>query len=445
MASNQNDTTEGSQAPSGAGWREYYGWRIVGVSALFHGLMGGVGHVGLSVYFLPLTREFGVSRAMMSVAFALRTLEGGLEGPIIGYLVDRIGGRMMVLIGVILGGAGYLLMATTNSYELFLVVFLGLVSLGVSAPHHGLFATINQWFRRRLGLAMSLAISGSAIGGFMITPMVAWIVLNEGWRLAAVFSGVVLLVLGLPLVLMVRNPKPGETEPEDSIPVPARAAGGQGRRLEVRQQTTAVDFSIGEALRTSTYWLLAVSIGFRLTGQQVLMVHIVPILVSRGVSEVVAAGLLVPMMSLLRLPSVIGFGWFSDVWSRQRVASLSMFCGTLAAAVAIWGPDGLVTGALFVLLFALAQGSNAITWALVGQYFGRTKFASLRGGMSLIQSVMSFGTPIAAGWVFDTTGSYAYALAGVGLAYFMSAAIFWLLKTPMRGTAAEKMTPSMGG
>ena len=213
----------------------------------------------------------------------------------------------------------------------------------------------------------------------------------------------------------------------------------------MRQQTTAVDFSIGEALRTSTYWLLAVSIGFRLTGQQVLMVHIVPILVSRGVSEVVAAGLLVPMMSLLRLPSVIGFGWFSDVWSRQRVASLSMFCGTLAAAVAIWGPDGLVTGALFVLLFALAQGSNAITWALVGQYFGRTKFASLRGGMSLIQSIMSFGTPIAAGWIFDTTGSYAYALAGVGLAYFMSAAIFWLLKTPMRGTAAEKMTPFMGG
>ena len=444
MASNSNDTTEGSRSPSGAGWREYHGWRIVGVSALFHGLMGGVGHVGLSVYFLPLTREFGVSRAMMSVAFALRTLEGGLEGPIIGYLVDRLGGRMMVIIGVLLGGVGYLLMATTNSYELFLVVFLGLVSLGVSVPHHGLFATINQWFRRRLGLAMSLAISGSAIGGFIITPMVAWIVLNEGWRLAAVFSGVVLIVLGLPLVLMVRNPKPGETEPEDSIPIPARATVGQGRRLEARQQTTAVDFSIGEALRTSTYWLLAVSIGFRLTGQQVLMVHIVPILVSRGVSEVVAAGLLVPMMSLLRLPSVIGFGVVSDMWSRQRVASLSMFCGTLAAAVAIWGPDGLVTGALFILLFALAQGSNAITWALVGQYFGRTKFASLRGGMSLIQSIMSFGTPIAAGWVFDTTGSYSYALVGVGVAYFMSAAIFWVLKTPTRRTAAEKMTPSIG-
>ena len=276
MASNSNDTTEASRDPSGAGWREYYGWRIVGVSALFHGLMGGIGHVGLSVYFLPLTREFGVSRAMMSVAFALRTLEGGLEGPIIGYLVDRLGGRMMVVIGVLLGGAGYLLMATTNSYMLFLAVFLGLVSLGVSVPHHGLFATINQWFRRRLGLAMSLAISGSAIGGFMITPLVAWIVLNESWRLASVFSGILLLCLGLPLVLMVRNPKPGETEPEDS------AAAGQSRGTEALQQTAPVDFSIGEALRTSTYWLLAVSIGLRLTGQQVLMVHIVPILVSAG-------------------------------------------------------------------------------------------------------------------------------------------------------------------
>ena len=444
MASNSNDTAEGSRGPSGAGWREYYGWRIVGAAALFHGLMGGIGHIGLSVYFLPLTREFGVSRTMMSAAFALRTLEGGLEGPIIGYLVDRLGGRMMVIIGVLLGGAGYLLMATTNSYMLFLVVFLGLVSLGVSVPHHGLFATINQWFRRRLGLAMSLAISGSAIGGFMVTPIVAWIVFNESWRLASVFSGILLLCLGLPLVLMIRNPKPGETEPEDSIPVPARAAGRKSQGTEARQQTAPVDFSIGEALRTSTYWLLAVSIGLRLTGQQVLIVHIVPILVSRGVSEHVAAGLLVAMMSLLRLPSVIGFGLVSDMWSRQRVASLAMFCGTLAAAVAIWGPDGLGTGALFILFFALAQGSNAITWALVGQYFGRAKFASLRGGMSLIQSVMSAGAPIAAGWVFDTRGSYSYALVGVGLSYFMSGAIFWVLKTPTRRTAAEKMTPSIG-
>ena len=443
MAINSNDTAEDPRGSSGAGWREYPGWHVVGVAALFHGLMGGIGHIGLSVYFLPLTREFGVSRAMMSVAFALRTLEGGLEGPIIGYLVDRLGGRMMVIIGVLLGGVGYLLMATTNSYELFLVVFLGLVSLGVSVPHHGLFATINQWFRRRLGLAMSLAISGSAIGGFIITPMVAWIVLNESWRLASVFSGILLLCLGLPLVLMVRSPKPGETEPEDSIPAPARATGAQSRGPEARQQMANVDFSIGEALRTSTYWLLAVSIGLRLTGQQVLIVHIVPILVSRGVSEGVAAGL-VALMSLLRLPSVIGFGLVSDMWSRQRVASLAMFSGTLAAAVAILGPDGLATGALFVLFFALAQGSNAITWALVGQYFGRAKFASLRGGMSLIQSVMSFGAPIAAGWVFDTTGSYNYALVGVGLAYFMSAAIFWVLKTPTRRTAAEKMTPSIG-
>ncbi len=443
MASNSNDTTEASRGPSGAGWREYQGWRVVGVAALFHGLMGGLGHVGLSVYFLPLAREFGVSHTRMSVAFSLRTLEGGLEGPIIGFLVDRLGGRMMVLIGVLLGGAGYVLMAATNSYELFLVVFLGLVTVGLSVPHHGLFATINQWFRRRLGLAMSLAISGSAVGGFIFTPMVAWIVLNESWRQASVFSGLLLLVLGLPLVLMVRSPKPGETEPEDSIPAPARATVGQSQGPEARRQTANVDFSIGEALRTSTYWLLAVSIGLRLTGQQVLIVHIVPILVSRGMSEGVAAGL-VALMSLLRLPSVIGFGLVSDMWSRQRVASLAMFCGTLAAAVAIWGPDGLATGALFILFFALAQGSNAITWALVGQYFGRAKFASLRGGMSLVQSVMSAGAPIAAGWVFDTTGSYSYALVGVGLSYFMSGGIFWVLKTPTRRTAAEKMTPSIG-
>ena len=292
---------------------------------------------------------------------------------------------------------------------------------------------------------MSLAISGSAIGGFIITPMVAWIVINQSWRQASVFSGILLLCLGLPLVLMVRNPKPGETEPEDAIPAPARATGERSREPEARQQTGPIDFSIGEALRTSTYWLLAVSIGLRLTGQQVLIVHIVPILVSRGVSEFVAATALgssdVPaqvadrdrlrggLRHVVAPKGCVGFhvlrhpGGGGGDMGTERVG----YGGTLHSIIRS-GPGQ-------------QRDPHGLLW---DSTFGRAKFASLRGGMSLIQSIMSFGAPIAAGWVFDTTGSYNYALVGVGVAYCMSAAIFWQLKTPTRRTAAEEMTPSMG-
>ena len=418
--------------------RPFKGWRIVGIAALFHGIMGGLNHTGLAVYFLPLTREFGVSHTKLSVVFALRTLEGGLEGPFIGYLIDRLGSRPMILAGALAGGSGFILLAMTRSFTMFLVVFLALVTVGFSVPHHGLFATINQWFRRRLGLAMSLATSGSAIGGFLLTPVVAWVVLNRGWRSAATYSGILMLVVGLPLGLMVRKPTQVEAEGDES-PVAVASKGPPSpseatpSNLGVTEDavTSPIDFTIGEALRTSTYWLLATAIGLRLAGQQILIVHMVPILVSKGVGEATAASL-VALMSLMRLPGIIGAGFLGDMWSRQKVSSLTMTVGSIAAAAAVWGPAGLSTGIAFSILFAGAQASNAITWALIGHYFGRSNFASLRGGVTLVQSLMSTVGPVVAGWVFDTTGSYNVALLGVLGLYGLAALMFWNLKAPTK-------------
>jgi MFS family permease len=177
--------------------------------------------------------------------------------------------------------------------------------------------------------------------------------------------------------------------------------------------------------------LLATAIGLRLAGQQILIVHMVPILVSRDVGEVTAASL-VALMSLMRLPSVIGAGFLGDMWSRQKVSALAMVAGSIAAAIAIWGPDGLSMGIAFAILFAGAQAGNAITWALIGHYFGRRNFASLRGGITLVQSLMSTVGPVVAGWVFDTTGSYNGALLGVLSIYGLSALVFWNLKVPTK-------------
>jgi len=248
-----------------------------------------------------------------------------------------------------------------------------------------------------------------------------------------------MLGVGLPLALMVRSPKTGETTQDEQPTQASRAepevrgpagamAGKPGTSTVV---SSYVEYTVGEALRTSTYWLLAAAIGLRLAGQQILIVHMVPILVTKGVGEATAASL-VAVMSLIRLPSVIGAGFLADLWSRQGISALAMAAGTLTATVVIWGPNGLATGVAFAVLFAGAQASNAITWALVGHYFGRKNYASLRGGVTLVQSLMSTGGPIVAGWVFDQTGNYTGALVGVGIIYALSAIIFWGLRTPVK-------------
>ncbi len=404
----------------------YRGWGIVAASGVFHGLFGGLYHTGISVYFLPLLRDFQISRTTLSLAFSLRTLEGGIEGPLAGYMVDRFGPRSVIVFGVAAGGVGFLLLAATRSYPMFLLVFLGLLTVGFSAPFHGMAYSINQWFRRRLGIAMSLAAAGSAIGGFLLTPAVAWVVLNDdlGWRWAAVMSGLILLVIGPPLAFAFRKPTEEEAAADEAPRIPVGTAAAETPRVYE-------DFTVREALHTRTYWILALAIGLRLTAQSALMVHLIPILVSRQVDEGVGASL-VALMALVRLPSMIGAGWLADRWSRPKVSALSMVAGVMAAGTALWGPDGLSTGVGFVLMFAVAQASNSITWALIGQFFGRSSFGTLRGGVTMVQSLMSTGGPITAGWVFDRWGNYTNALVGIGAIYLVSAVVFWTLKDPTR-------------
>ena len=224
---------------------------------------------------------------------------------------------------------------------------------------------------------------------------------------------------------------------DEAPPIRVGSEAGEPRRVYE-------EFTVREALRTRTYWILAVAIGLRLTAQSALMVHLIPILVSRQVDEGVGASLLA-LMALARLPSMIGAGWLADRWSRPKVSALSMVAGVLAAGAAVWGPDGLRTGVAFVLLFAVAQASNSITWALIGQFFGRRSFGTLRGGVTMVQSLMSTGGPIAAGWVFDRWGDYTNALLGVVALYMISAVVFWRLREPVRPAGRVPTVPARDG
>ncbi len=184
----------------------YYGWRIVVISAVSRFLQGGLYSNGLAVYFLPVSRDLGVSRTSLSFVFALRSLESGFDGPLMGYLVDRFGPRFMVRIGVVLAGLGFILLYFTNSYFTFLLVFIGVLALGFSAGFtHPFMAVINQWFSRRRALAMNLIHVGTEIGGALLTPLIALVVLNVWWREAALLSGVLILAVVSPLALLIRN------------------------------------------------------------------------------------------------------------------------------------------------------------------------------------------------------------------------------------------------
>ena len=79
----------------------FYGWRMVGLVSALRVLGGGLHNYGFTVFFLPLSQDLGLSRAATSLAFSLARVEGAIEGPFVGYLIDRFGPRPMILIAAL--------------------------------------------------------------------------------------------------------------------------------------------------------------------------------------------------------------------------------------------------------------------------------------------------------------------------------------------------------
>ncbi len=87
----------------------FYGWRIVAASGIAGAVGSGLTFFGFSVFFLPITESLRLSRAATSLVFSLSRTEGAVEGPVAGYLIDRLGPRKVLFVAAIMMGVGYIL------------------------------------------------------------------------------------------------------------------------------------------------------------------------------------------------------------------------------------------------------------------------------------------------------------------------------------------------
>ncbi|PYN40133.1 MAG: hypothetical protein DMD95_22685, partial [Candidatus Rokuibacteriota bacterium] len=113
--------------------RLFYGWWIVIIGCIQDAVKGGTFNTGFTLYFLPVLTELHLSRAATSLPFSLAKLESALEGPLVGYLIDRFDVRVMLVVGTTLAGLGFVLLSFTHSYVLFVLVFIGPLSVGFQA------------------------------------------------------------------------------------------------------------------------------------------------------------------------------------------------------------------------------------------------------------------------------------------------------------------------
>lgn len=413
----------------------YFGWRMIAASCAIRVLGGGLHAYGLSVFFLPVTQELNLSRTAASLVFSLGRAQGALEGPLAGYYIDRYGARPVILFAVVLAGIGYLMLSGVDTFATLLIVYMGIISLSYQAGFmDATMAIANTWFIRKRALAMSLTSGSIALGGTLVTPFLAYAVHTWGWRAAAMGAGAVFLISGLPLALTIRrSPESMGLRPDGEAPAPAQP----GSAAKTARQFEEQELSLAQTLRTHQFWLLTLATTFRTVCSAGVLVHFVPILVWKGYSQTQAAFYL-GVIAFCGMPTHLLIGWLGDRVNKQR---LMAFCMALASVALYCLFQGTQEWQLWlaVSLFSLFEGLFPVTWATVGDFFGRKNFGKIRGSMSFLYSWGSVLGPVLAGAIFDHTQSYR-ALYWVMFSLCWLTALLYILLRPPTATTVSTAT-----
>ena len=406
----------------------FYGWWVVVVSSLLGMFGNGSISQGFPRFFVPIRTEIGLTSAQMSLVFSLARAEGSAGGPLVGWAVDRYGARPMILAGGLMAGIGTILLSRADSYWELLILFSGIISLGKSAGFgQTLMAAVNQWFIRRRSVAMSTLMTAFAGGGAFVVLLLNFGIQQIGWRDTLFWVGVFIVAMTLPAAYFIRS------RPEDMglLPdgdLPADASGDTGNGGRAHRSSGDVSFSFRQAIRTRTYWFIMVGAILRVSVTNGMLVHVFPIMTLRGISAS-EASVWVAAMFFLGIPLRFIMGVTSDKFRGNVLLAIGMVIGAIGMG-GLWIGPGVIGLLLFVVGIAIVEGITSVNWLMLSDYYGRARFATLMGFMSLFMNVGMFISPYASGLVFDRTGSYYWVLAVFTPLYLVSAVAFLFATRP---------------
>jgi sugar phosphate permease len=402
----------------------FYGWWIVAAGAINQALITLTIGRSFGSYAVLLEQDFGWSKTALSGAYSLQQVESGLLGPVQGSFIDRFGPKASMRLGIFMFGTGFIAFSQINSLSWFYICYV-LMAIGSSLG--GFFpvnVVIANWFDRKRARAFSWMQLGSAIGGLLV-PVIAVLLETFGWRTTALFSGVAILAIGLPLNEVVRR------RPEDHGMVidgiPAEAEDHRHTRVSLNPDR---DFTVREAMRTPAFWLISLGHGSALLIVSVVNVHIIFHLTEGLGYSFSGAAVVVALITVGQLAGTMLGGVIGDVFDKRMIAVGCMVCHTIAlllVAHAVW--IGMVVA--FGLLHGAAWGLRGpMMQAIRADYFGRKAYGAILGFSSLIITFGTISGPLIAGFLADQTGDYVLGFTILAVFSGLGSVFFLLAKRP---------------
>lgn len=382
----------------------FYGWVVVGVTVLTLLVSAGI-RAAPGVLILPLERETGWSRTLLSTAVSIGLLLFGFAGPLAGWLVDRLGPRIVMVGGLGLMSLSMVLSALIQAPWQLLLFWGALSGLGTGLAGAVLGTSVaNRWFYARRGLVLGVFGAATSAGQLVFLPVIARLVDLTSWRGASyALAGAAVAMLPLVLLLMRDSPAAVGQAPFGLAQAPALAPRPAGLSV------------MGAAVRSPAFWLLSSTFFIcGATSNGLIGTHLVPHAVEHGMSTDTAVSALA-LMGTMNFIGTLASGWLTDRYDpRVLLACYYGFRGlSLLLLPFVNNPFGL---AVFAILFGLDYIATVPpTSALVADTFGRQNAGTVFGWVFCAHQI---GAALAAwlgGVTRELTGNYGPAFLAAGV------------------------------
>jgi len=419
----------------------FYGWWIIALVFLGASFYGATLLYGFTAFFNPLVKEFGWSYTAISFTASMRGLELGLMDVAVGFLIDRFGSRRIVFLGCILIGLGFIMLSNINSLATFYLVFI-FIFIGVSGLSPVFITHImSQWFRKRLGLALGIAMAGYGVSGFAV-PAIVYLIDFVGWRNTFVVFGVAAFILSIILVGFLRNRPEDIGSTPDGLPEDEPQGTSTNFHISnIASNTPHRDYSLREALSNHSFWILIYVSAALLFSVNMLVTHVMPYLEDVGYIRSLA-GIVAMMIPVMSIAGRLGVGWASDFINSKTILIAGVICQAVGVLLFLNAQLSFML-IPFVILFGIAYGGNmVIRLKILSNYYGKGQIGSIAGFLMSFTHIGAFFGPLLAGFVFDAGASYSIAWI-VNIALLMiSIPMLFIMKNPQANGTSKSPASS---
>jgi MFS family permease len=399
----------------------YFGWYVVAAAIVIYALLLGSTFASFGLYILPVSEEFGLSRADINTGLIMLNLGNATMAPIIGRLLDRVSARKVMMVCGLLLGASLTAIGLSHS----LVIDGALIALPVAAGVLGggtisVSVLLARWFSAYRGRALALAALGMSLGGIFVSPLVGYLIEAYGWRMSLIVTGCGSGVIVLLLAFLMRDwPGPNDIEVRGQV-ARKEAAASQPSLPPVQEPIpTVLDF-----LRMRLFWFIAGGIALGGAIGQGVTVSLVPIALEAGLTTMDGA-VLISASGVSGMVAMLALAAWGDRMDRTTLLSLVMLSAAVPCVLLLFAKTWLALLATALILGLALAVVMPVYIALIADRFGLVAFGTVRGLMVPVMSLTGAVSVRFIGEVYDRSGSYEFGLWTYLVLAFVSAGLVY--------------------